>query len=100
MGGGTAGCVLAARLSADSRHSVLLIEAGEYFNWLSTVPLLTPMLQGSAQDWAYRTKPQIHSSWGLSNQASMTNTNNTTYLCVINILTEMEEITPKLSKNY
>ncbi|XP_033607228.1 glucose dehydrogenase [FAD, quinone] [Cryptotermes secundus] len=70
VGGGTAGCVLAARLSANPRHNVLLVEAGEHFSWLSSVPLATPMLQGSAQDWAYRTKPQVHSSWGLNNQSS------------------------------
>ncbi|XP_021937871.1 neither inactivation nor afterpotential protein G isoform X3 [Zootermopsis nevadensis] len=70
VGGGTAGCVLAARLSANPYHSVLLVEAGEYFNWLSSVPLVTPMLQGSAHDWAYHTKSQVHSSWGLNNQSS------------------------------
>ncbi|XP_069696324.1 neither inactivation nor afterpotential protein G isoform X2 [Periplaneta americana] len=70
VGGGTAGCVLAARLSADPRHSVLLVEAGGHFNWLSSIPLATPILQGSSNDWAYRTKSQINSSWGLNNQSS------------------------------
>jgi len=77
VGGGTSGCVLAARLSANPHHSVLLVEAGEHFDWLSSIPLVTPMLQGSAHDWAYHTKPQVHSSWGLNNQVSMADTTNT-----------------------
>ncbi|KAJ9586647.1 hypothetical protein L9F63_019749 [Diploptera punctata] len=67
---GTSGCVLAGKLSAVPRNSVLLVEAGDHFSWLSSIPLATPVLQGSAQDWAFRTRTQIHSSWGLHNQSS------------------------------
>ncbi|XP_049952888.1 neither inactivation nor afterpotential protein G-like isoform X2 [Schistocerca serialis cubense] len=72
VGAGTAGCVLASRLSSESHASVLLIEAGGVPNWLSSVPLAAPLLQGSQSesDWAYRTLPQKHSSWGLKDQVS------------------------------
>ncbi|KAH7918641.1 alcohol oxidase [Leucogyrophana mollusca] len=42
VGGGTAGCVLANRLSADPTTTVLLIERGPLADsWASTVPLLS-----------------------------------------------------------
>jgi len=46
--------------------SVLLVEAGGHFGWLSSVPLLAPMMQGTEVDWAYKTEPQVFSSRGLN----------------------------------
>ena len=34
VGAGSAGCLLANRLSADSNHKVLLIEAGGQDDWI------------------------------------------------------------------
>lgn len=59
-GGGSAGCVLAARLSEDSANQVLLLEAGERDNhlWLK-IPLKFRDFMTSRQfNWAYFSEPE------------------------------------------
>ncbi|KAI5696139.1 hypothetical protein M8J75_008742 [Diaphorina citri] len=68
MGAGTAGCVLANRLSLH--HTVLLIEAGDFPSFWSNIPLTSPILQRSEHDWQYETAPQANSSGGLKNNVS------------------------------
>ncbi|WP_373095648.1 GMC family oxidoreductase [Zhongshania sp.] len=58
-GGGSAGCVLAARLSENPRHKVVLLEAGgSSDNLLVKMPVGTYlMLSKPKTDWMYETEP-------------------------------------------
>lgn len=59
VGAGSAGCVLANRLSESGRDSVLLIEAGgSDDNWLFRMPLGFMMTAANpAYDWGYASEP-------------------------------------------
>lgn len=59
VGAGSAGCVLANRLSADPSLSVLLLEAGGPDTKLEIqIPAAYTKLHGSAVDWGFWTEPQ------------------------------------------
>jgi choline dehydrogenase len=59
VGAGTAGCVLAARLTQDASTRVLLLEAGSAARTRAmTVPDAWPELLGTAADWAGTTTAQ------------------------------------------
>ncbi|MES0864986.1 GMC family oxidoreductase N-terminal domain-containing protein [Ruegeria sp. SCPT10] len=59
VGAGSAGCVLANRLSQDDGCRVLLIEAGgDADTRLVPIPGAAPRLQNSQMDWSYMTVPQ------------------------------------------
>ncbi|KAJ8613832.1 hypothetical protein CTAYLR_004925 [Chrysophaeum taylorii] len=62
VGGGTAGCVLANRLSADPSKSVLVVEAGSAppDNILVKVPVAVLKLFRSKWDWDFATEPADH----------------------------------------
>ncbi|XP_076767246.1 glucose dehydrogenase [FAD, quinone] [Xylocopa sonorina] len=57
IGGGSAGSVLANRLSENGNWSVLLLEAGTDEPDLSDVPMLFPVLQLTPLDWQFKTHP-------------------------------------------
>lgn len=61
VGAGTAGCVLAARLSEDRHARVLLLEAGGASKKKeSRIPLAFSKLFRSEIDWNYSTEPEPH----------------------------------------
>lgn len=61
VGAGSAGCVLAERLSADGHTRVTLVEAGDDDPERAAelqVPLLFPRAFGGPADWGFQTVPQ------------------------------------------
>ena len=61
VGAGSAGCVLAERLSADEKTEVVVLEAGgpdPGRNPEVQVPVLFPRMFGSTLDWGFTTVPQ------------------------------------------
>lgn len=59
VGGGTAGALLANRLSADGKNKVLLVEAGGKDNWIwFHIPIGYLFAIGNPRaDWCYKTEP-------------------------------------------
>ena len=64
VGAGSAGCVLANRLTEDPSIKVLLIEAGgsdSWWNWKIHMPAaLAYPLSNDAVNWAYKSEPDPH----------------------------------------
>lgn len=59
-GGGTAGCILANRLTADGKYRVLLLEAGNDANsmWISIPAGFSKLLTNPVFNWCFQTEPE------------------------------------------
>ncbi|KAJ0174940.1 hypothetical protein K1T71_009081 [Dendrolimus kikuchii] len=69
VGAGTAGCVLAGRLSEDLKTKVLLVEAGDHMGYFTKIPLTATAAQLGPNDWSVKVTPQKYSSFGLWKQS-------------------------------
>ena len=60
VGGGTAGCVLANRLSASGDHTVVLLEAGGVDDgfWIPIPAGFSKLMSGSDFNWRFQTEPE------------------------------------------
>lgn len=67
VGGGSAGAVVASRLTEIASWNVLLLEAGPDENEITDVPSLAAYLQLTSLDWAYKTEPTGKACLGMKN---------------------------------
>ena len=60
IGAGSAGCVLANRLSAEGRHSVLLLEAGppDRYPWIHVPIGYAKTMFNPVYNWCFKTEPE------------------------------------------
>ena len=72
VGAGSAGAVIANRLSEDANATVLLLEAGgsDIGNDFLRTPYMVGGVFRSKEDWLYHTVPQRHSSKAMKDQVN------------------------------
>lgn len=60
VGGGTAGCILADKLTADGKNQVLLLEAGDQPRslWIPIPAGFTKLLSSKKYNWRFKSEPE------------------------------------------
>lgn len=63
VGAGSAGSVLANRLTENGRHKVLLLEAGPKSHWMSRIPIsFGKLIDDPKANWVYSSEPEAGTS--------------------------------------
>ena len=68
VGAGSAGCVIANKLSEIYKWNILLIEAGRQENYLMDIPLLATLFQLTEANWNFKTEPSDNVCLGMDNK--------------------------------
>ena len=68
IGGGSAGAVMASRLSEVSDWKILLVEAGGDESISTDIPSVVHYIQKTKLDWQYQTVPQTGSCLAMNEQ--------------------------------
>ncbi|KAK4014874.1 hypothetical protein OUZ56_027384 [Daphnia magna] len=68
IGAGSAGAVIANRLSETADWNILLLEAGGDESMSGQIPLFAAGIQLTSRDWQYKTTPQANGCFGNANQ--------------------------------
>lgn len=84
VGAGSAGSVLANRLTESGNYSVLLLEAGGNPNQMQSVPAyFSTILHSSQVDYGFYTVPQENACLALKNQVRNLNILSAIYMSII-----------------
>lgn len=68
VGAGSAGSVLANRLSENKNWNILLLEAGGTENLFQQIPIFVSYFQLSNYNWGYKIEPQKNACLGMINR--------------------------------
>ena len=86
VGGGTAGSVLARRLSDDEpQRRVLVLEAGgdDTTRHIADIPLAARELQRLDVDWSYKIQPQTNACFSFDNSVSAASEHSGCLYCIL-----------------
>ena len=63
VGAGSAGSVLANRLTANGKYQVLLLEAGPERHWMSPIPIsFGKLIDDPKANWCYHSEPEANTN--------------------------------------